>query len=37
VADTDPRLFPALPNVGGSFSSDDRAWIMYVPDYEVGE
>ena len=28
MADTDPRLFPALPNVGGSFSSDDRAWIM---------
>jgi len=27
MADTDPRLFPALPNVGGSFSSDDRAWI----------
>ena len=28
MADTDPRLFPALPNVGGSFSSSDRAWIM---------
>ena len=28
MADTDPRLFPALPNVGGSFSSDDRAWII---------
>ena len=27
MADTDPRLFPALPNVGGSFSSDDRDWI----------
>ena len=28
MADIDPRLFPAVPNVGGSFSSDDRAWIM---------
>ena len=28
MADTDPRLFPALPNVGGSFSSDDKSWIM---------
>ncbi len=28
MADTDPRLFPALPNIGGSFSSDDKAWIM---------
>jgi hypothetical protein len=28
MADTDPRLFPALPNVGGSFSSSDRGWIM---------
>lgn len=28
MADTDPRLFPALPNVGGSFSSDDKQWIM---------
>ncbi len=28
MADTDPRLFPALPNVGGSFSSDDKTWIM---------
>jgi len=25
---TDARLFPALPNVGGSFSSDDKAWII---------
>ncbi len=28
MADTDPRLFPALPNVGGSFSSDDKTWIV---------
>ena len=28
VADTDPRLFPAVPNAGGSFSSDDKSWIM---------
>src|SRR5271157_2046221 len=27
MSDTDPRLFPALPNVGGSFSSSDRKWI----------
>ena len=25
---TDARLFPALPNVGGSFSSDDKNWII---------
>ena len=25
---TDARLFPALPNVGGSFSSDDKSWII---------
>ncbi|HMF38295.1 MAG TPA: hypothetical protein VKF17_16750 [Isosphaeraceae bacterium] len=28
MADIDPRLFPALPNAGGSFSSDDKRWIM---------
>jgi len=28
MADTDPRLFPALPNIGGSFSSSDRTWIL---------
>ena len=27
MADTDPHLFPATPNTGSSFSSDDRAWI----------
>ena len=31
---TDARLFPALPNVGGSFSSDDRAWI--IKEVEAG-
>jgi hypothetical protein len=25
---TDARLFPALPNVGGSFSSADKEWIL---------
>ena len=34
VADTDPRLFPALPNVGGSFSSSDRSWI--IKEVEAG-
>jgi len=28
MSDTDPRLFPATPNAGGSISSDDKAWIM---------
>src|SRR5271157_2760249 len=28
MADTDPRLFPALPNTGSSVSSDDKSWIM---------
>ena len=28
MADTDPRLFPALPNTGSSISSDDKSWIM---------
>lgn len=27
MSDTDPRLFPALPNTGSSFSSDDKSWI----------
>jgi hypothetical protein len=28
MADTDPRLFPALPNSGSSISSDDKSWII---------
>ena len=28
MADTDPRLFPALPNQGGSISSNLKPWIM---------
>ena len=28
MANTNPRLNPALPNVGGSFSSGDKHWIM---------
>lgn len=28
MSDTDPRLFPTLPNAGGSISSDDKGWIM---------
>ncbi len=28
MADTDPRLFPATPNVGSSISSDDKSWII---------
>ncbi len=28
MADTDPRLFPALPNAGGSFTSSSKEWIL---------
>ncbi len=28
MADTDPRLFPALPNAGGSFTSNSKEWIL---------
>ncbi len=28
MADTDPRLFAALPNSGSSISSDDKSWII---------
>jgi hypothetical protein len=28
MADTDPRLFPALPNAGSSISSADKSWIV---------
>jgi len=27
MTDSDPRLFPVLPNTGSSISSDDKSWI----------